>query len=226
MRPGVRNLSDPFANPFMPRVRSLVSAVSLVASPLLVLAYWLLYPAYGLLDPGAILRAIDGRAAATTLADVFAFGGTFLAVPASLALMRHLAPGAPRLAMIGGGMLVVGWMALMGLLACDPVAVQIVGHGGPTNAAVDLFKSITNSPLMLALDVLALFHVIGAMLIGVALFQTSLVPRWAAVVAGIAPPIHFSANLAGWLWVDALTWVGLAVAYGCVARLELRPPAG
>ena len=86
----------------MSRIRGLLSAASLVLFPLLILAYWLFYPAYGKLDPADVLRAIDGHASMTTFSDVFAFAGTFLSVPATLALMRVLADRSPRLALIGG----------------------------------------------------------------------------------------------------------------------------
>jgi hypothetical protein len=39
-------------------VSQTVLAVSLVLFPLSILTYWLLYPAYGLLDPVAALRAV------------------------------------------------------------------------------------------------------------------------------------------------------------------------
>jgi hypothetical protein len=36
----------------MLKTRKIVSATSLVLFPLMILVYWLLYPAYGELDPG------------------------------------------------------------------------------------------------------------------------------------------------------------------------------
>src|ERR1051325_11318668 len=85
------------------RISQVVTALSLVLFPVSILIYWVLYPAYGLLDSVAILRAIDGHAARTATADVFVFAGAFLAAPATLALMRVLNPHSPRLATIGGG---------------------------------------------------------------------------------------------------------------------------
>src|SRR5690242_8838987 len=98
------------------RVRQLVSAVSLVLFPLLILVYWLLYPAYGVLDSAALLRAIDGHAARTAIADIFVFAGAFLAVPATLGLMRVLDGRSPKLAAIGGAMHLIGWIAIIGIV--------------------------------------------------------------------------------------------------------------
>jgi hypothetical protein len=43
----------------MERIRTFGSAACLVAHPLLILAYWLTYPAYGKLAGDDILRAVD-----------------------------------------------------------------------------------------------------------------------------------------------------------------------
>src|SRR6476619_99960 len=95
------------------RVRQTVFGASLVLFPLLILIYWLLYPAYGLLDSAAALRAIDGHAARTATADVFVFTGAFLAAPATLALMRVLNPRSPKLAAVGGSLHLLGWIAII-----------------------------------------------------------------------------------------------------------------
>ena len=85
------------------RLAATVSAGSLVAFPLCILTYWLLYPAYGLLAPEAILRAIERNPSATELANGFGLMGTFLAVPATLGIMGVLRGRAPRSAIVGGG---------------------------------------------------------------------------------------------------------------------------
>lgn len=206
----------------MTRTMNMVSAVSLVLFPLLVLAYWLLYPAYGLLNAGAILKAIDGHGSMTTFSDVFVLAAIFLAVPATLALVRALRDPSPKLAIIGGALTLVGWIAIIGPLVGDPIAVEITRAGPLTQAMIDLYSHIVNSPLMIALNILATLHVVGAIVLGAALIRTRLIPRWAAVIATIAAPIHFAANLSGVLWLDVLTWIGLAVAYGFVAARQLR----
>jgi hypothetical protein len=60
------------------------------------------------------------------------------------------------------------------------------------------------------------------MLTGVALLRTGLVARWVGLAATFTHPIHLAANLGGVLWLDALTWIALAVAYAYVARVMLR----
>ena len=139
----------------MLRIRKLASAASLVLFPLLILVYWLLYPAYGKLQAADILRSIDGHATKTTVANAFALAGTLLAVPATLALVRILRDWSPRLAFMGGVLTLAGWIALVGPLMGDVIAAQIVEHGGPTDALVDLFQHISYSPTMVVLNVVA-----------------------------------------------------------------------
>ena len=204
------------------RATQTVSAVSLVLFPLSILTYWLLYPAYGLLDSGAVLHAIEGHAARTATGDAFVFTGTFLAVPATLALMRVLSARSPKLATIGGSLHLVGWIAIVGVLMGDVIAVQMVARGTPTADQVELYRRIMSSVPVIALNIVATLHVIGGTLLGIALWRTRVVPLWAGVAATLAQPIHFVSNIAGILPIDVLTWIALSAAFAPVAAVVLR----
>lgn len=62
-------------------------------------------------------------------------------------------------------------------------------------------------------------------MLAIALWRTRAVPLWAAVAATLAQPIHFVSNIAGFLWIDAMTWIALAAAFRSVAAVVLRPSA-
>lgn len=207
------------------RMKQTVLAGSLVVFPLAILTYWLLYPAYGLLDPVAVLRAIDGHTTRTAAADVFVYTGAFLAAPATLALMRVLNARSPRLATTGGAMHLLGWIAIIGVLMGDVIAVEMVRGGTPAPDVVQLYRRIMSSPPVIALNIIATLHVIGGIILGIALWRTRIVPLWAGVAATLAQPIHFASNIAGILWIDSMTWLALAAALGCVAAVVLRPSA-
>src|ERR1044072_3056624 len=103
----------------MERISTIGSAICLVAHPLLILAYWLTYPAYGKLAGDDIIRAVDRDPSMTALSDVFAFLGAVLAVPADLALARVRQRQAPRLSWLGATLSAVGWIAVTATLMTD-----------------------------------------------------------------------------------------------------------
>ncbi|HEU0193727.1 MAG TPA: hypothetical protein VFQ71_05975 [Gaiellales bacterium] len=213
----------------MPRVTMVTShagrvtgAVALVTYPLLIFVYWLLYPAYGESGATAILQAIDGHTTQTQAADAFAFAGAFLAVPASLALMTVLLRHGSRIGWVGGLLSAAGWIAIVGLLMLDVVAVEITRSSGPTAATIHFYHDLLNSPLTLVLNVLATLHLVGGVLIGVGLIRTRLIGLAPAVVATLAPPVHLVSNIAGVLWLDEVTWLALAVVYALVARAVVK----
>lgn len=203
------------------RTRRLTGALALVAYPMLIFTYWLVYPAYGKSGATAILNAIDGHAARTQAADVFAYAGAFLAVPASLMLMTVLRQRGSRIGWVGGLLSALGWIAVVGLLVLDGLAVEITRGSGPTPGMLHLYHDVLYSPLTIVLDAIATLHVLGGVLIGLGLLRTRLVGLTAAIVATLAPPLHFVSNVAGVLWVDEATWIALAVVYALVARVVL-----
>lgn len=203
----------------------IIAAAALVGYPLSIFMYWLLYPAYGKSGATAILRAIDGHAAGTTAADVFAFAGAFLAVPASLALMTVLLDRDSRIGWLGGLLSALGWIAIVGVLMLDVVAVEMTRGSGPTPAMIHVFHDVLYSPLTIALEVVATLHVVGGVLIGIGLIRTGLIGLAAAIVATITPVLHLVSNVTGVLWLDEITWLALAVAYGLVARVLLNDRA-
>jgi Domain of unknown function (DUF4386) len=209
----------------MIRARTILSAGSLVASPLLLLAYWLTYPAYGELAGDKVIQAVNREPSMTALSDVFAFLGAFLAVPASLALIRVLRRPTPRLAWVGGSLSVVGWIAVTALLMTDVLAVEIANQG-PSGQLVRLFKDLLSNPFVIALNVAASLHIVGGLLIGIALVRSRLIPRWLAIGATVASPVHLGANLAGQLWLDSMTWVVVAAAYAFVVPAILKDEGG
>jgi hypothetical protein len=208
------------------RAGRITAAVSLVGYPLLIFVYWLFYPAYGKSGATAILSAIDGHATQTEVADVFAFAGAFLAVPASLVFMALFVQHRSRIGWLGGLLSAVGWIALVGVLMLDVVAVEVARSSGPAAGHIHLYHDLLNSPLTITLEVIVAAHVLGGMLIGVGLIRTRLVGLTAGVVATGAPVVHLVSNVAGVLWLDEATWIGLAVVYAGVARVILTPVFG
>jgi hypothetical protein len=188
----------------MRRIRTVLYAAGLVGSPLLFGAYWLLYPAYGDLAAADIVADSGAAPGRTEIADACAFAAVFLAVPGALGYLRALVERSPRLARTGCALAVLGWMAVLPLLVLDVVARELA-------ATPALFIATYHSTAVVVLSAVAALHVVGGVVIGVALVRTRLVPRSLGVAAALAPLVHLASNLAGLLWVDVLCWLVAAV---------------
>jgi len=71
------------------------------------------------------------------------------------------------------------------------------------------------------INVVAAMHIVGGVLIGVALIRTRVVPPAAGIIATLAAPVHLAANLAGLLWLDEATTVaGLSTQPELIGRAE------
>ena len=200
------------------RLRTSLYALGLVASPLLILGYWCLYPAYGDVHGADVFADISAAPGRTHLADGVMLVGCLLAVAGALAYLQALVAAAPRLARVGATCTVVGWVAVLALLVLDVVAAQ-----GTTTARS--FEAVYSDPLVITLNALAALHLLGGVLIGVALLRTRLVPRGLAAAGAVAPVVHFVSNVSGLLWVDAATWLVTAALGAAVLRLLLHHEA-
>ena len=197
----------------MERLRTAVYALGLVASPLLILAYWVLYPAYGDVHGADVFADISAAPSRTYVADAVMLVGCLLAVAGALAYLQVLVAKAPRLSRIGAGCTVVGWIAVLALLLLDVVAAQ----KETTTAA---FQAVYGDPLVLTLNGLAALHLLGGVLIGLALLRIRVVPTWLGVAGTVAPLVHFVSNVSGLLVVDGATWL-VTAAMGWVVLREL-----
>src|SRR5690349_4401440 len=88
----------------------------LLGYPACILAYWWLTPAYGELNAAKSLGAVVGHSASLVIGNAFALAGCLLSIPASLAYMAAIGDRSPKLALIGGAMSIVGWVAVFGTL--------------------------------------------------------------------------------------------------------------
>ena len=196
-------------------MRRLTLAAGLVGSPLSLLAYFVIYPAYGKVHGDDVAHAISSAQTQTQIADLFAYAAVFLAVPATLAFMLVLRPRSPKLAAVGGSLSILGWVALAGALTLDLVAVEIGDQ--PT-----LFQRVYENPGVVVLNSLAGLHILGGVLIGVGLVRTRVLARPLALAMTAAPVVHLASNLAGLLSLDALTWLVTALG-GAVIAGRLKP---
>lgn len=150
--------------------------------------------------------------------------GTLFIVPAMLYLMRLARRHSPKLAVAGGAISFAAWLAgLAGVASVSTVALYAAQQPDRA-AAITLLDKLSGDPTMGVLTaVFVLGHLIGMLLLGIALYRARAVPRWAAILVGISPILHAGA-MALSAAVDAGTFYLLTIGMlGCAWRL-LRVP--
>lgn len=147
-------------------------------------------------------------------------------VPGVIALGLLARRGSRRLGTAGLVLAVAGFLSLFWstVAGADNVALAAARIGMRPGATGALLTSIGNvTPIGLASNLFVLGHIVGLVLIGVALWRGRVVPGWAALVLAISQVLHLvfaviipNHALDGCAW--GLTAVGFAVAAVVVAR--------
>jgi len=145
-------------------------------------------------------------------------------IPAVLYLMRLAGPRAPRLTLVGGALSFAAWLAgLISLGASDLLydhAAQLTDRA----SAVALVHAVTSDAAFVIPEALFLAgHVLGLLLLGIALWRSRAVPRWSAALVGLASVVQFLVHDQAVLSACAfgLLLIGMAA---CAVTL-LRSPA-
>ena len=145
-----------------------------------------------------------------------------LMLPAMLYLMRLARKGSPRLALSGGVLAFAGWLAgLLGLGASDVVfyhAARAHDHA----AAVSLITAVNDDwATSVLLGVFLVGHLLGMLILGVALWRSRAVPLWAAALVGLAPLAHLLVHSAGRV-PNAAAYALMTAGMGAAALSLLR----
>jgi hypothetical protein len=147
-----------------------------------------------------------------------------LILPAMLYLMRLAGPRAPRLALAGGALSFASWMAGLYSLGASDLLYDRAAQLPDRASAVSLVHAVTSDAAFVIPEILFIVgHVLGLLLLGIALWRSRAVPRWAAALVGLASLVQVPVHDSG---------VGSAAAYGllligmaacAVALLRTRP---
>ena len=207
------------------RVWRAVLAVLLPLGPLFVAVAFALRPFRNSDDPAVIVAKI----LASPSTDLLLWLG--LLAPGLLLLATvtagHLARrGAPVLATIATTINALAFGLMSGAVASGDLITVAGGRAGVDPATIlTITDAIENSPITsTALGIWVPGHILGMVLLAVALRRARVLPLWAAVVLGISQPIHFLAFVVLQnQYVDAVAgWGFTAVGFTAVAVALLR----
>jgi hypothetical protein len=144
-------------------------------------------------------------------------------LPGVLAAVRLLRRYTPRLATWAGALLVPGYPGLTALLAGDAVAAAGTDVGLAPAQVTALVDRVGGLPTMTVLTIVFVVgHIMGTLLLGIAVLRTRLAPAPVAVAASHF--VHLGAIIAGPPWLDLLAWLATAAGMAFLARRVLATP--
>ena len=149
--------------------------------------------------------------------------GCLLLVPAVLGAMSLVRVRAARLGLIGGALMIAGYICYFGLLFQGYATIALAEHGGasPDNTATQDLIMNQASFIVVALT-FVIGNIIGTFLLGLALLRAHVVPRWAGLCILAWPVLH----LVGGAWGEVVGAVAQAVGLGVVGACLLRGRTG
>jgi hypothetical protein len=162
-------------------------------------------------------------AAAHPLADKWftfaAMVGCLLLVPAVLGAMGLVRIKAARVGLIGGVLMIVGYICYFAMLFQGYATIALAQHGGASADSIAVQDLMMNQGFFIAVALtFVVGNLIGTFLLGLALFRARVVPRWAAALVLVWPVAHILGGPWGEVLGAAVEAVGLAVVGLCLLR--------
>jgi hypothetical protein len=148
---------------------------------------------------------------------------TFLIVPAVISLAWVTRRYTPKLTVVGTVLAVLGYTALIQLPNTDLVNLVAARQGIDPDKVIALVTAAQAHPVyVIGVLVFLLGHIVGQVLLGIALWRARVAPRWMPVVLIIALPTDVVAGAAGVNALAALAWVLTAIGFATASVALLR----
>jgi hypothetical protein len=175
-------------------------------------------------DPSTITNKIVGNLDRGSLVLWLGFIGILTLVPGAYAVGRLTRRQAPWLTAIALLLVVPGYLALPWTATSDAF-IWTAGMAGLDPADITRAAEVAHGSTDLAAFIFVAGHVIGTVLLGIAMWRSHVGPRWAAVAVAISQPIHAIAaivlvshtlDLVGW----GLQAAGFAAVGWAIVRMR------
>ena len=201
--------------PLTQRPARIFAAVCLVVTALVSLVSVLLQPEFPS-DPADRLEAIAESGTTGTI-SLLAFALAQLPFMIAAVAIAALAAGARRTAIIGGVLAVLGGFGHAVFGGIGLAYLEMSGDATNRDAMGAVVESIEAGPAVVFMAMGLIGTVLGIVLLGVALFRSSSVPRWIPVTLWAFVVVEFAgagfsewaSYLAGLLYLAAFTGIAL-----------------
>jgi hypothetical protein len=197
-------------------------ALLLPVGPAAIAVLRLILPYYTESDSSGMVAAVDADPGQQSAVLWLTYVGILTLVPGLIAAAQVCRDAAPRLTAWALGLAVPGYLSL-GMFVGSDHLLWSASDAGLSKADSVALLDATHPSIDVALGVFVLGHVIGTVLLGLALLRSGRIPTWAGWAITVSQPLHFVATvILGSPQVDFVAWSLTAVGMALVAREVLR----
>jgi hypothetical protein len=197
-------------------------ALLLPVGPAAIAVLRLILPYYTEGDAASTIAAVDADPGRQSAVLWLAYIGMLTLVPGLIAAARICRDAAPRLTTWALGLAVPGYLSLGMFLGSDHLLWSVTDAGLSGADSVAVFEA-GHLSIDVAIGVWVVGHVVGTVLLGLALLRSGRIPAWAGWAIAVSQPLHFVATvILGSPQVDFVAWSLTAVGMAFVAREVLK----
>ncbi len=209
------------------RVRSIPlsawgTALLMPVGPASIALLRLILPYYTATDPAGSVAAVEASQGAQSAVLWLAYLGLLTLIPGLYAAARVSRRTAPRITAWALALAVPGYLSLGLIVGMDHLLWSATTAGLSAEDAVAVVEA-AHPTIDVAVGVFVVGHVIGTVLLGLALLRSGRVPAWAGWAIAVSQPLHFIATVVlGSPQLDCFAWGLTALGMAVVAREVLK----
>jgi hypothetical protein len=194
----------------------------LPVGPAAIAVLRLVLPYYTSPDSADVVRVSSAHPGRESAVIWLATVGVLTLVPGILAVARLSRENAPRLTAWALALAVPGYLA-MGLMLGYDHLVWSATHASLSTADAAAVIDAAHPALEVSMAVFVLGHVVGTVLLGLALLRSGRLPAWVGWGIAVSQPLHFIATVfLGSPQVDFVAWTMTAVGMAVAGRELLK----
>ncbi len=205
------------------------AALLMPVGPLCVAILRLVIPYNALDAPDTVIAEVAAHPTAQAAVLWLGLVALFTLVPGAYAVLRLVRPGAPRLAMTAAILLIPGYLGLFGAASGADLNAYVGTRANldPQTLSQLMRQSSEQPTVVISGLVFLVGHILGCILLGLALWRSAAVHWMWALAMTISQPIHLYAAVTGNHPLDLFAWglvtVAMAAAAIAVAQTDQRP---
>ena len=172
------------------------------------------------------LRAASRHATATEVSILLGAAGILLLIPGLAGLARALRVRSPRLAGSGVAITLAAFVCLLANFGVYAVYLELAKAHVSTGASIALIDRMESGSLAFGIlfGIFILGHLIGPILLGIALARTHFVPLWAALLLPVGSLGHFLSHAINSRPLDVVSFLALALGFAVAGVKMITTP--